>query len=77
MREFILFITACVTIFFVDYQAQAGECGIVTDRKVLAARAYHGLLISYEDETGEYFLRNGKRCRLFTDAFLKKWKGEK
>ena len=54
MKEFLMFISACVTIFFVDYHAQAGECGIVTDKKVLAARSYHGLLISYEDETGEW-----------------------
>ena len=77
MREFFLFVSACVTIFFVDYPAQAGECGIVTDRKVLAARSYHGLLISHEDEAGEYFWRDGQRCRLYTDAFNKKWKGGK
>ena len=47
---------------------------IVKDKKVLAARAYHGILLSEQDETGEFFWRGGQKCRLFTHAFLKKWK---
>ena len=72
MKEFLMFISACVTIFFVDYHAQAGECGIASD-KDKAAHVYHGILVSQEDETGAYFFRDGKRCRLYTDAFKKKW----
>lgn len=55
------------------------EAGIATE-KVIAAHRYHGLdhhnngvQFSIEDDGKEYFYRNGQRCRLFTDAFLKKW----
>ena len=74
LKELILFCYAMVAIFFSDpVSIQSGPCGIVTDQKVLSAMYYHGILYSYEDETGEYFIRGGKRCRLFTNAFMKKW----
>ena len=48
---------------------QPGICKSI----VKAAHQYHGILISHEDETGEYFYRDEKRCKLFTKAFLKKY----
>jgi len=49
----------------------------VASAKVKAAHRYHGILLSYEDETGFYFYRNKKRCKLFTSAFLKRYERKK
>ena len=35
-----------------------------------AAHRYHGILISEEDAKGHFFIRDGVRCRLLSDAFL-------
>jgi len=37
---------------------------------VARAHRFHGILVSYEDSEGAYFVRDGVRCRLFTEAFL-------
>ena len=34
------------------------------------AHRYHGILISEEDAKGHFFVRDGVRCRLLSDAFL-------
>jgi hypothetical protein len=46
----------------------------VAPRLVHRAHLYHGIDFSTLDhETGErFFVRDGKRCRLFTDAFWKR-----
>ena len=43
--------------------------------KVRAAMKYHGILFSSRDELTKksWFIRDGKRCRLFTEAFLKNY----
>ena len=81
IKELILLPYAFLSIFFFDPVSVLSGCGVVKNKKVLAARAYHGILISFENETEEYFYRINKKgvkekCRLFTDAFLKKYKGE-
>ena len=38
---------------------------------VKTAHSYHGILISYEDDTGCYFIRKNQKCKLFTSAFIK------
>jgi len=45
--------------------------------KVRAAMKYHGILFSSRDELTKkcWFVRDGKRCRLFTESFLKNYKG--
>ena len=47
-------------------QAPAGVCPPI----IKAAHRYHGILVSYEDASGDFFIRNGRRCRLFTQGFL-------
>lgn len=39
------------------------------------AHRYHGILISEEDAKGYFFVRDGVRCRLLTDAFLASYRG--
>jgi hypothetical protein len=34
------------------------------------AHKYHGILVSYEDSKGHFFVRDAVRCELFTEAFL-------
>ncbi len=34
------------------------------------AHKYHGILVSHEDSKGHFFVRDGIRCKLFTEAFL-------
>ena len=44
----------------------------VAPRLVHKAHQYHGITASFMEDTGErYFIRNGKKCVLFTDAFMK------
>jgi hypothetical protein len=74
MKEFFRFIVVCCTLFLNDPVVQSGECGVVTDKRVVTAHRYHGILLSYEDETGSYFMRDGQRCRLYSNAFKKRWK---
>lgn len=50
--------------------------GEVASAKVKAAHKYHGILLSLQDETGEYFNRDGKRCKLFTQSFITYIKGK-
>ena len=35
------------------------------------AHKYHGILVSYEDSKGHFFLRDGVRCKLITNDFLR------
>ncbi len=72
LKELILFCYAVATVFITDPVAiPSGPCGVVTDKKVSVAHDYLGILSSYKDESGEYFMRGGERCKLFTDAFMK------
>ena len=43
--------------------------------KVRAAMKYHGILFSSRDEQTKkcWFVRDGKKCSLFTEAFLDRW----
>ena len=55
-----------------------GAAGIAS-AKVRAAHIYHGGphgVRSIEDWTGEYFYRDGNRCRLFTKGFETKWRAK-
>jgi hypothetical protein len=37
----------------------------VSDKKIKARMAYHGVQVAFEDHQGRlYFIRNGKRCKL-------------
>ena len=50
-------------------KALPSDSGIASGR-VRLAHQFHGILHSVEDLNGEeYFIRNDKRCRLFTKAF--------
>jgi len=73
--EYILLIYILITLPFSDPQAMEGVCG-VADRKVKAAHEYHGIIHSFQDEDGDYFMRNGQKCNLYTTAF-EKWYKEK
>jgi len=41
--------------------------------KVIAAHKYHGVLFSMYRDGKRYFIRDGKRCTLFTTTFLETW----
>ena len=43
--------------------------------KVKAAMKYHGILFSTRDEFTKksWFIRNGKKCTLFTSSFEERW----
>ena len=61
-----------------DYRVQAGVAEPVKPI-VKAAMKFHGIRSCTIDDTGyAFFYRDGKRCRLITRGFLKKWrdKGE-
>lgn len=44
------------------------------NKKDIAAHDYHGIGHSVEDETGFWFERDGKRCKLYTNGFMARWK---
>ncbi len=43
---------------------------------IKSAHKYHGILISTCDESGYYFIRDGVRCKLFTESWTKLSCGE-
>ena len=50
--------------------------GVASD-KIKAAHAFHGILSSEMDEKGErYFIRQGRRCKLYTEPFERRWSHE-
>ena len=71
LKNSIIYIFALVSIFFSDPVVLSGKVGVASE-KVRFAMKYHGILVSVEDESGEWFNRGG-RCRLFSDQFLKRW----
>jgi len=71
MKELIFIITVLFTPCDSIVQDQYG---IVTDKKELAARRFHGISAWYEEPDGRlYFERDGQTCKLYTNAFKKKW----
>jgi len=79
MRALVL-VYAIASLFLYDPMVgdNPGASGIAS-AKVRAAHYYHGGphgVRSIEDWTGEYFYRDGNRCRLFTKGFETKWRAK-
>ena len=73
--KFVLLILISITVM--GCQAEVVQpnpkCG-VAPKIVKAAHRYHGIRASTIDEFGfAYFYRDGRRCRLFTRDFLKRY----
>lgn len=49
--------------FYTCSQQDRHGSGVVSDR-VKALHKYHGIWVSYQDSSGEYFIRKGRRCPL-------------
>ena len=74
MKFGLIYLVALFGLLAGDSVVQDHPAGIARPI-VRAAHRYHGIKISHEDDTGLYFYRGGKRCRLITEGFLKR--GEK
>ena len=72
MRAGLIYLAALFGLLASDPVVQEHPAGVAKPI-VKAAHRYHGINISHEDTTGLYFYRGGKRCRLFTEGFLKRW----
>ena len=39
---------------------------------IIAAHRFHGINLSFCDEEGYFFIRNDKKCKLFTEKFMRR-----
>lgn len=69
MKILYILIFLCLRNPTIAYPTGAG----ITNEIVIKAHSYHGIKASHEDEHGSYFMRNGKRCQLFTASFMKQY----
>ena len=72
MRAGLIYLAALFGLLASDPVVQDHPAGVARPI-VRAAHRYHGITISHEDATGLYFYRGGRRCNLFTKAFLGRW----
>lgn len=77
ITEIILLTYAIFSIAFTSYDpVSIGSNGGVAMEIVREAHHYHGILNSYKDETGAWFMRDGQRLKLFTNGFLKNFESK-
>jgi len=72
MRTGLIYLAALFGLLASDPTVQEHPAGIARPI-VRAAHRYHGIQTSYEDATGLYFYRDGRRCKLFTKEFSERW----
>ena len=66
-----------ILIFGPSGTVQPNNTGGTAPPIIRAAHKYHGILYSLQGIKGEYFIRNGRRCKLLTKAFLSYYKDKK
>ena len=71
-----------IAILYIAFQLLTFQIGdadsstfVETDQKVIAAMEYHGIRFMTHGKDGNHtFIRNGKTCKLFTEAFEEHWR---
>ena len=68
-------------ILYIAFQLLTFQIGddintcVETDQKVIAAMKYHGIrFMTHGKDDNHTFIRNGKTCKLFTNAFERHWR---
>ena len=60
-----------------EYRVESNPRYGVAGPMVKAALKFHGIRSATIDEFGfGFFMRDGKRCRLFNAKFMRKWRGD-
>ena len=66
--SFILSIFTFFLTFWMYFNTQNDPDNCIASEKVKYAMKYHGILSAVCDNNYYYFIRNGKKCPLFTEA---------